>query len=118
MLKFAANPSAWTHRTPYTPSLEEGLDDRKKPEEPPSSEDAAVDAAAEPHADGPEAPHWLWWNGRRIRIGSGRGQLLWKLLEFFWSHNHANVQDLIGKDKPWPDPVGGSAAAAPSRARR
>ena len=76
--------------------------------------DAGLDAdlQVEPrHPDGPEAPHWLRWNGKRIRIGIGRSQRSWGLLEYFWRRDSANYEDLCGPDKPWLDSVGDSAIA-------
>jgi hypothetical protein len=61
--------------------------------------------------DGPEAPHWLWWNDERIRIGIGRSQRSWGLLQYFWRRNSASFEDLCGPDKPWLDSVSDSAIA-------
>jgi len=57
---------------------------------------------------GPEAPHFLRWNGQRLKIGKGRSKLSWLLLRFFWQRDSANYEDLQGHDKPWLDPVNDS----------
>jgi hypothetical protein len=64
-----------------------------------------------PRADGPEAPHWLWLNNIRHRIGKGRSRLSWQLLQYFWLRDSATYEDLQGSDKPWPDPVNDSAVS-------
>lgn len=63
------------------------------------------------HADGPEAPHWLWLDNRRFRIGTDRSRLSWFLLKYFWERESAAYEDLQGLDKPWSDPVTDSAIA-------
>ena len=66
---------------------------------------------ASTHADGPEPPHWLWWNGTRYRIGKTRSQLSWRLLQYFWDRESATYEDLQEPGRPWPDPVSDSAVA-------
>jgi len=65
----------------------------------------------EKHKDGPEPPHWLWFNGKRHRIGTKRSRLSWLLLEYFWARDSAIYEDLQGPGKPWLDPVTDSAVA-------
>jgi hypothetical protein len=77
-----------------------------------AGDDSDADQRVRPgHPNGPEAPHWLWWNDECIRIGIGRSQLCWKLLRFFWQRNWATYEELCGPDKPWLDSVSDSAIA-------
>jgi hypothetical protein len=77
-----------------------------------ADDDSDTDLQATPrHPDGPEAPHWLWWNDERIRIGIGRSQRSWGLLQFFWGRDSASFEDLCGPGKPWLDSVSDSAIA-------
>src|SRR5262249_7231754 len=77
-----------------------------------ADDDLEADLQAKPHhPDGPEAPHWLWWNDERIRIGSGRSQRSWGLLQYFWGRDSENYEDLFGFGKPWLDSVSDSAVA-------
>src|SRR5262249_16336425 len=54
------------------------------------------------HADGPEAPRWLWWQDQRQDIAGDRGRLLFDLLQFMWDRDSATFDDLTGPGKPWP----------------
>jgi hypothetical protein len=74
-------------------------------------EDASEGAREVPHPNGPEAPHWLWWANKRIRIGTDRSRLSWLLMEYFWERDFATYEDLQGDGKPWSDPVTDSAVA-------
>jgi hypothetical protein len=64
------------------------------------------------HPDGPEPPHWLWLKGVCHRIGKGRSQRSWTLLNYFWQHDNATFENLYGPGKLWPDPVSDSAISS------
>jgi hypothetical protein len=76
-----------------------------------SGRDAATVVNEPCHPDGPEAPHWLWLQNKRVRIGTDRSRLSWFLLKYFWEREAATYEDLQGLDKPWFDPVSDSAIA-------
>lgn len=57
------------------------------------------------HPDGPEDPHWLWLNNVRHKIGTSRAKQSYDLLKYFWNCESETFQGLIGKGKPWDDPV-------------
>jgi hypothetical protein len=61
--------------------------------------------------DGPEPPHWLWFKGKRHRIGRRRSRLSWLLLDYFWRRDSESFGNLQGPGLPWPDPVNDSAIA-------
>lgn len=63
------------------------------------------------HEDGPEDPHWLWFNNKRHKIGTSRKKLSYALLKFFWNRSSATFEELIGHGKPWKDAVTDNAFA-------
>ena len=67
--------------------------------------DGLLDKLKQPHADGPEAPHWVWLGGKQHRIGEGRAKLSWELLNYFWDRNSATYEELQGPGMPWQNDV-------------
>jgi hypothetical protein len=77
------------------------------------SEIKEENASESARPDGPLPPRWLVWNGKKHEIGSKRGKMLWKLLNFMWTRERAPFDDLFdlhahGDGVVWTDPINDS----------
>ena len=61
-----------------------------------------------PHPDGPEPPHFLWWDNNRYQIGDNNAVVAWRLLDFMWNRESASFSALKGVNSVWEDEVADS----------